>query len=78
MKPTRFGPTPDQAKDGFSALSGSPDVVHLETTLGKNRGRYEDEILDLTVDGSCTRSFSPPPCFVEKDFFEGYPLTVSN
>ena len=32
----------------------------------------------MTDGGVGTRAFSLPPCFVKKDFFKGFPLTVSN
>ena len=77
-QPIRLGPTLEQVKDGSNALSGSRDVVQRPLVLRKHMGRPESEPVDLTEDDPGAQAFNLPPCFVEKDFFEGFPLAVSN
>ena len=43
--------------------------------LGRKRSRPADGVADVTG-GATARAFSLPPCFMEKDFFEGFPLIV--
>ena len=45
--------------------------------LGRKWSRPADGVAGVTG-GATSRAFSLPPCFVEKDFFEGFPLTVSD
>ena len=46
--------------------------------LGNKKAPPESEPLDLTDHGSGARAFTLPPFFVEKDFFGGFPLFVSD
>ncbi|CAI8614961.1 unnamed protein product [Vicia faba] len=67
----------DSGKDGSNGSSGSPDAERQTGLVSRKRSRPEGgaETGDETV---AARAFSLPPCFVEKDFFEGFPLTVSD
>ena len=46
--------------------------------LSKKRSRPEGGLANVTKEGVTARAFNLPPCFVEKDFFEGFPLTMSD
>ena len=46
--------------------------------VGKKKGHPEIDLMDLTDDGSGAQSFTLHPLFIEKDFFKGFPLAVSN
>ncbi|CAI8616980.1 unnamed protein product [Vicia faba] len=74
---TRMGPPPDSGREGSSGSSGSPDAERQSALVSKKRSRPDDGV-EVTGGGAAARAFGLPPCFVEKDFFEGFPFTVSD
>ena len=74
---TRMGPPADLGRDGSSGSSGSPDAKRKTELIIRKRSRPEGgaETVDELV---AARGFGLPPCFMEKDFFEGFPLAVSD
>ena len=77
-QPTCLGPITELARDGSSGSSGPREVVQHAIASGNKRSRPEGGPADLIDEGSAARAFTLPPCFVEKDFFEGFPLIVSD
>ena len=67
---TRLGPIPEHVRDGSSGSSGPRDIVQRAALSRKKRTHPEGGPTDLVDEGSAARSFTLPPCFVEKDFFE--------
>ena len=74
---TRMGPPADSGREGSSGSSGSPDAERQSALVTRKRSRPEDGA-EVTDGGAAARAFGLPPCFVEKYFFEGFPLTVSD
>ena len=74
---TRMGPTPDPGREGSSGSSGSPDAEHQIALVSRKRSRPEGGA-EATDEPVSVPDFGLLPCFVEKDFFEGFPLTVSD
>ena len=74
---TRMGPPAGSGGDASSGSSGSPDAEQQTELVGRKRGRTESRA-ETGNEPVAARAFGLPPCFAEKDFFEGFPLTVSD
>ena len=72
-----MGPPADSGRDGSSGSLGSSDTERQTELVSRKRSRPEGgaETSDEPV---AARAFGLPPCFVEKDFFDGFPLTLSD
>ena len=74
---TRMGPPPNSGRGGSSGSSDSPDAERQSALVSKKRSRPDDGV-ELTNGGAGALAFGLPPYFVEKDFFEGFPLSMSD
>ena len=69
----------DSPPSSGAASGGIPDVQEVEphtNLIQRKRNRVESQP-EVGEDSSAVRSFGLPPCFKEKGFFEGFPLSVS-
>ena len=74
---TRMGPLADSGREGSSGSSGSPDAEHQFALVSRKQSWPKDGA-EATDEPVAAWAFGLPPCFVEKDFFEGFPMTVSD
>ena len=70
-----MGPPADSGREGSSGSLGSPDAERQSALVSKKQSRPDDGV-EVTDGGTTARAFGLPPCFAEKNFFEGFPLTV--
>ena len=73
---TRIG-SPTSSGYASSGSSGSPDAEQSTELIPRKRSRADNRS-EVPDESAAARAFGLPPCFKEKDFFEGFPLTVSS
>ena len=73
-----MGSISEPIKEGSSGSSGTRDAEQYATGFNKKSSRPYGGLVDVTKGGATARAFNLSTYFMEKDFFEGFPLTVSN